>query len=411
MQELFKQNKMFRRLLTYQFFSALGGAIFNFFILLSVHLIYQNPMYTGVAGFLMAVPFIFSFAVGPIVDRRNKVSIMRLTTLLEFSVLSLLAFTPLQEQIGVLFMFGVILAFGIAALFESPASSALLPQVVGEDKILEANSMINIVAMAGGVVIATTLFITLREEILFSFIYGLSAIFVAIAFIVSLFLKNTDSKDSTSKTSLAEYVKDLKEGAKFVRDNVLIYILIAATAMGSFGEVTFINRPMFLEYHVGAQGYIVFSVLSLLGGILASSFVGKIGNKYKLGKLIFILLLMSGVVRIIFTLVLPIRLMGGVAAMIAYATFGTAVGIVFSSLNQKIPNKDMVGRVVTISTTVRSIFVTIGALIGGFLGSIVPVVDHIFIYHGLSYLAIAAFMWFVPSVRALPRMDEIEKGE
>jgi len=408
--ELFKQNRMFRMLLTYQFFSSIGGGMFSMFILLSVHLIYQNPIYTGIAGFLMAAPFIFSFAIGPIVDRRNKVSIMCLTTLLEFLVISLLAFTPVQEQFGILFMFAVILIYNIAALFESPAGNALLPQVVGAEKILEANSMIRIAAMMGGIFIAAVLFISLRNEPSFDFIYGFSAAFLAIAFITSLFLKNATPKGSIGNISSTKYVQDLKEGAKFVRSNVLLYVMITATAMGMFAEITFVNRPMFLEYHVGAQGYIIFSTVVLLGGIFASSFMGKIGNRFRMGQLILMLFLLAGVSRIIFVFVLPIRVMSGIVAMITYATFGSAINIIFSSLNQKIPSADMVGRVVTLSSTFRSVFATIGALIGGIIGSIIPVVDHIFIYQGLSYIIIAMLMWIVPSVRTLPRMSEIKRG-
>jgi len=411
MLELFKQNKMFRFLLTYQFFSAIGGGMFSMFILLSVHLIYHNPIYTGIAGFLMAAPFMFSFAVGPIVDRRDKVAIMRLTTLLEFVVISLLAFTPLKEQLGVLFMFGVIFAYNIAALFEAPAGSALLPQIVDEEKILEANSMIRIVAMVGGGAIAAVLFISLRGEASFDFIYGFSAIFLVIAFFASLFLKNAVRADAAANTSFAKYVQDLKEGTKFISGNVLLYIIILLTALGMFAEIAFVNRPMFLEYHVGAHGYIIFSMLVLVGGIFASSLMGKIGNRFKVGQLILILLLLAGVMRIVFVYVLPIRVMSGVVTMIAYATFGSAMGIVVSSLQQKIPPKDMVGRVVTLSSTFRAIFVTIGALLGGFLGSIVPVVDYIFIFQGIGYIAIAVFMFFVPSVRRLPRMNEIGKDE
>ena len=127
MLSLLRQNKIYRVFLMYRFFSAIGSAMFSMFILLAVHLIYENPIYTGIAGLLMATPLIFSFTVGPIVDKRNKIAIMRFTTLLEFLVLSLLAFTPLLDNLGVVFMFAVVFVYNVAALFESPVSTALLP--------------------------------------------------------------------------------------------------------------------------------------------------------------------------------------------------------------------------------------------------------------------------------------------
>ena len=414
MLELFKKNKTFRLLLIYQFFSSIGGGIFSIFMLLSVHLIYQNPMYTGIAGFLMTVPFVFSFAVGPIVDRRNKVTIMRITTLLEFVVLATLVFVPFQERFGVVFMFAVIFIYALAALFEGPSSTALLPQVVEDDKIMEANSEIRIVTLVGGIVIAILLYTTLGEGVDYRFLYGLSAGFLAFAFLFALLLKDPAAlavKENKENTPSHNYIEDLKAGAKFIRHNVLLYIIIAMVAKLFAIEIASINMPMFAEYHVGAQGYIVFAVMGMLGGIVSSYFVGMFGKSFKVGQLLLVVFALAGIVRIVFVHVLPVHYSGGLVILVLYAALGSASGIVFQTLLQKIPPKDMVGRVDTISTTVAAIFVTIGALVGGFLGSIVPVVDHIFIYQGISYVVIGVFVFLTPGIRKLPKMNEIDKSE
>ena len=407
MRDLLVHNKMFRVLLGYQFFSGIGGAMFSMFMLLSVHLIYENPIYTGIAGFLMAAPFIFSFAVGPIVDRRNKVAIMRFTTFWEFLVLALLAFSPLQETFGVLFMFAVIFTYNIAALFEAPAGTAFLPQIVDEDKILQANSIINTVAMVGGLIIGVVLFTTLGNDLDLRLIYGISAALLGFALLASMFLRNV----AATEAETPNYLEDLKQGARFIRSNILLYTITAGVAMSFVAEVAHVNRPMFVEYHVGAQGYIVFVVVGLVGGIAASTLAGALGNKFKVGQLIFALLACACVVRISFALVLPRSYVGGLVTMVLYVAIGTAVAIVLHTLIQKIPSKDMVGRVTTISTTCSAIFVTIGALLGGFLGSAVTDVAHVFIYQGISLAVIGLFVILVPSVRKLPKLDQIGKDD
>ena len=407
MLNLFKQNKMYRIFLMYQFFSAIGSAMFSMFILLAVHLTYQNPVYTGIAGFLMAAPRILSFAVGPIVDRRNKVAIMRLTTLLEFIVLSLLAFTPLLDSFGVMFMFAVIFVYNMAALFEMPASTALLPQIVPEDKIMEANSLINIIAMAGGVAIAVILFSSVRDEVNFVFLYGFSAVFLAITFLFSLLLKNPGTNGHTTKAH--NYLADLKEGAKFLRRNILLYVTIAVVAMDFVGDIAYVNRPMFLEYHVGAQGYVAFTAMGLVGGIIGSFLAGKIGNRFKLGRFVFALLLLAGTVRVTFAFIVPVHYIGGLVTIVVYLAIATLIGTVFMSLNQKIPPEDMVGRVDTISTTFVAVAVALGALAGGFLGRVVPDVAYVFILQGVSYALIGLFLMLVPSFRKLPAMPEIKR--
>jgi len=445
MRELFIGNKMFRTLLIYQFFSSLGGSIFSVFMLLSVHLIYQNPIYTGIAGFLMAAPFIFAFAVGPIVDRGNKVTIMRITTFLEFAVLAMLIFVPFQERFGVVFMFTVIFIYSLAALFEAPSSTALLPQIVQENNIMEANSLIRIVTMVGGLIIASILIATLQDGINYILIYSLSAGFLAFAFLFSLLLKdpgykseqviaNSDENDldrakntrlltrslATDQTDLnrncykekansQNYLQDLKAGASFIKRSILLFTTIAFVAKRFIIETAGINMPMFAEYHVGARGYIIFGIMALLGGIVASYLVGAFGKKFKVGQLLFVVFALAGIVRIIFVRVLPMHHIGGLIALVLYAAMGSALGIVFQSLEQTIPPKDMVGRVNTMSTTVIAIFVTIGALVGGFLGSIVPVVDHIFIYQGISYIIIGVFIILMPGIRKLPKMDEMSQ--
>lgn len=404
--QLFKQNKMYRILLIYQFFSSIGGGMFSIFILLSVHLIYNNPVYTGIAGFLMAAPRIFSFAVGPIVDRCNKVTIMRLSTFLEFLVLSILVYAPLQDTFGVLFMFGVIFIYNVAALFEVPAGTALLPKIVPEDKIVEGNSLINISSMTGGLIIATVLFTTFGD-INFRFLFGFSAVFLGITFIFSLLLRNAEATTKNMLTSPINYISDLKEGAKFIRRNIILYTTIAAVVMGMFGEIAQVNRPSLLEYYVGVHGYVVFSIVGLVGGIAASYFVGMLGSKFKLGRLLFALFMLASMVRILFVIFLPVLFVGGLATLTLYSALTASLGILFLSLNQKIPPENMVGRVDTMARTFGAIFVAIGALAGGFLGSIVSVVDHIFLFQGASYILVGALMVSIPSIRRLPRVNEI----
>jgi len=49
-------------------------------------------------------------------------------------------------------------------------------------------------------------------------------------------------------------------------------------------------------------------------------------------------------------------------------------------------------------------------LAGGFLGSIIADTGHIFIYQGLSYLAIGVLIILVPSIRTLPTINDVKKS-
>ena len=291
-----------------------------------------------------------------------------------------------------------------------------MPQIVDEEKIVKANSLIQIVQLIGAIGVAGLLFVTLREGAgaNFSFIYSVSAVFLAIAFLLAIFLKEPVKpvkKETKNEAKAQGYFSDLKAGAKFLKRNVLLYIVIMSTSLMVFAEIASINRPEFYEYYAGAQGYIVFMIAALIGGIISSILAGTLGSNFKVGRLIFVLLLITGGIRIVFVMVFPVSFVGALIIAIFYAAFSGPISIITTSLEQQMPPKDMVGRVSTISTTFAAIFVAVGALLGGFLGSIVDVVDHIFIFHGVSYGVIGVFILLVPSIRKLPKMGEINKPE
>jgi len=397
--------------MAYLIFSALGGGIFSIFMLLSVHMLYGNPLYTGIAGFLMAAPFVFSLVVGPIVDRNNKAKILRYTTFLEFAVLTMLTFTPLLERLGVVFMFVVIFIYSISTLFERPAGTALLPQIVEEDEILQANSLINIAGLAGGVAIALVLFSTVDEGMDLRFIYGVSTIFLAVAFTFACLLRDPTAKVKAIDAPKHNFMADLVAGMKFMRGSVLLYLMLALISMRVVMEITATNMPEFAEYHVGVQGYIIFAVVGMIGGIIASSIIGSVGKKFKVGYIIATFMVLRGISRVAFVYVLPQHYHGGLALLLLFAALSSCVGIVYTSLEQKMPPKSMVGRVDTLTTTCFSIMAAVGALLGGVVGRLVNNVDSIFIFQGYMYVAVGVLIVLIPTVRRMPHLDDIVRAE
>jgi len=408
---LLKTSGQFRVFLIYQIFSTLGNGIFSLFMLLSVHLIYGNALYTGIAGFLMSAPRVFSFVAGPLVDRGKKVKIMRITTLLEFGALALLTFTPLLENLGVVFMFAIIIIMSISAMLESPAGSALLPHIVKEDDILPANQLINIASMAGGILLAILLFVVLGQGENTMLIYGLSTGFLAGALLFSLFLREVSVKTEPTSKTIKSYRADLFAGMKFLRKNVLLFLIVVDVVQVFIGQIAYVSRPAFIEYHAGAQAYIILAVIGMVGGIIASSLLGPLGKKFKVGQLLLVFYLLAGVARIFFALVLPASFYVALGITVVIAIALNAAAIVENTLLQKIPPKDMVGRVDTMQTTFIAISVALGALAGAFIGRAVQDIAHIFIAQGVIVILTAFYFIFVPSIRKLPKFNDIAREE
>ena len=410
---LLKTNGQFRLLLIYQIFSSLGNGVYALFMLLSVHLTYGNTFYTGIAAFLMSAPHVLSFVVGPVVDRGKKVTIMRITTLLEFGAIALLTFSPFLESFGVLFMFAIIIVMSSAALFEGPSGSALLPQIVDDKDILAANQLINITATVGGILLGVLLITALSDGDADSIqlIFSISTGFLVLAFLFSLLLRNPDVKTSDSARTVKGYVADLLAGMKFLRNNVLLFFLIGNVTLMLVGSAVNVSRPAFLEYHAGAQGYIIFTVISMVGYVIASVLIGPLSKVFKIGSLILIAYIIVGALRIIFVFVLPNSFYAALGLTIVIAAAMSVTDVIDSTLGQKIPPKDMVARVGTLNTTFGAIAVALGALAGAFIGNAVADPAHIFIAQGVICALIGLYYILVPSVRKLPKMGDITREE
>ena len=416
MADLLKKNKMFVGLLVYQVFSSLGGGIFSLFMLLSVHLLYENPIYTGIAAFLMAVPRLFSFAVGPFIDRSNKVRVMRITTFIEFTVVGTLVVLAYFDVLNVWFMFALILLYSITEVFERPSGGAFLRKIVHEDEILKANSLINTAAMAGGLCVAAILLgvLGIDGEDNIVIIYAISALFLLIAMIVTFFLKDKihETKAMVHESKLKQYITELKSGGSFVRNtNFIFYFLITGVVVVFFMNIAATNMPEFATYHVGPQGYIILTFAGLAAGLFASILAGLIGEKFRVGLLVCIVMIVSGVIRVFYAYVLPLSLIGGLVLVFVYAIIRNYSVMIESSLIQRSTPKDMIARVNTVHSTCYAIFGALGALAGGVVGSIVATVDHVFVLQGIVYIAIGFVMILIPSIRRLPRINEMKGAD
>ena len=417
MKELMSSNKQFRFFAIYQLFSGIGNGMFGFFMLLGVHLLYRNPVYTGISAFLFGLPFIVAFIAGPLVDASNKVKIMRITSFVEFVALAVLVAFTVFGEIPVLVMFAVILGFSVAALFEGVSGNAFLRQIVDEDKLLEANSAINVISLVGGLGVAAAMFRMVAEDRLdFTIIFGLSMVFVALAFLLSFFLRDTGIRstlkgdgDGNGDEKSHSYFANLKEGAAFLKHSVLLFFLMGTTVRMFIMEAAYVNMPAFVEHHWGARGYILLAVMSMIGGLFASIIVGRFGKHLRVGQFLFMLLLLAGAVRIVFAYLLPESLTGSQGLHILYATIGSSMGIVSGTMAQKLSPKDMVARVGTLSTTITAISTAIGALFGGWLGGIVADTGNIFVIQGAVYIVVSICLILVPRVRHLPKMNELEE--
>ena len=222
-----------------------------------------------------------------------------------------------------------------------------------------------------------------------------------------MLLRDPNEKTEAKKGILQNYRADLIEVMKFLRKNVLLFFIAADIAHSFLGQASYVNRPAFIEYHAGARGYIILTVMMMAGGLIASSLVTPLGKIFRVSQLLFGFYLFAGVSRIVFAMVLPMSFYLAIGLAIVNAAVLSASTMVENSLAQKLPPKEMVGRVDTMSTSFTAASFALGALAGGVLGSVVSDLAYIFIAQGVIFAVASVYYFLVPEIRKMPKFNDI----
>ena len=409
MLKLFLGNGAFRIFLLFRAFSGIGVGIFRIFMMWAVHAQYQNPLYTGIAGFMFVAPFVASFLAGPLVDRLNKACLLRVACFAGFCVAALLLAVPYAGRPGVWFLHLAILVFSIADVFAGPAATALLPRIVGDDDLVKANALVNIAGTVAGLCIGVALYVMMARGAGFGLVHGVNAAVLLAAFVFSFFLRDKGHAQAGG-AELRAYFAELALAFAFVRRGIMRHMVIALVFVFLFAEIAYVNVPMFAELHMGtASGYILLSALALVGGILGS-FISRIaGPRLELSKIFVAGFIAAGIARIAFVSVIATDVSRAVWIYILYAGLGSALGIFMRTLKQKLSPKDMIGRVDAITASIASAAAAIGAILGGAAGALLPSVDAALVIQGTSSIAIGAFLLLSRRVRMLPKINDVER--
>ena len=413
MQKLFMENSNFRTYLIFQTFNSIGTGIFSIFMMWAIHSQYQNPIYTGLAGFMFAVSGIANFIVGPFVDKHNKVFLIRVVCLIQFCVVAFLfiisfAFTP-----GVWFYLGAILVYHVMTMLGVPAKTAYLPTIVSGEDLVKANALVGILGSVIGLGIGAFLYIAMAGDTGFEMIYAVNAVILFLALIATPFLKNI--AQTSDKKIAKSYLSELKAGLAFVWrgsetgqvNRVLLCLVTAFVFMSIFANIASVNMPMFADIHVGGSGYILIVALGLVGGIVGSYISRIIGPKYKLGTIFVVGIIVTGIVRIIFVNVMPGNFTRSLWILVLYTGLAGAAAILFQTLRQRFPPKHLIARVSAIYISLLSAAASVGALLGGLMGSLMIDVGMIFIIQGASYIVIGIFLFFSKSIKNLPKISDM----
>lgn len=337
---------------------------------------------TGLMGTLMAASALPRILISPfagvIVDRCNRRNMMVVMDLIRGIVITAVGMAAILGfvQIWMVFAAGVIL--GICAAFFNPTVGSTVPDIVPRDKIIQANSALNM-AGTGINILANPLGGVVYQ------LLGAPIMFLAngISYLVSAFtetfikvpkIERKVNEEDVMRSTRDNFKQELKEGFKFVwKFKGLRYLIIAAAGLNFFANMGIILiLPLFQRTEgLGAGKYGV-AIALLTGGMFAGmAFTSIVKIPYEKRLRIFVI---SGVIFSIGFSVFPMVNFKYMLVLLFLAGFFNAIvnTLISATLQLTVP-QDMRGKVFSIMNTVCGGLVPIAMAMGGIFAEFIAI--------------------------------------
>ncbi|WP_201769659.1 MFS transporter [Amycolatopsis orientalis] len=237
----------------------------------------RSPALIAGLAFALSLPWLLSaLHAGVLVDRVDRRRAMLTANVLRAGLLAVLAAAIALGSGSIWLLYAVALGLGFAETVHDTAAQAILPQVVGRDRLTRANSRLYAAELTanefagpplGGFLVAAGVFAAFAVP---------SALWL-VAVVALFFVPGSFRVERTQKTSVRE---DLTEGLRFLVKNR--FLRVTAIMIGGFNFATSAMFTLFVLYAVGpsspmgltdqAYGFLL-AVVAV--GSFAASFVAE----------------------------------------------------------------------------------------------------------------------------------------
>lgn len=275
----------------------------------------------------------------------------------------------------------IAISLSLTSLLFQPAITTVIPSIVKKEELMDANGINTLIMNVG------SLAAPMAAGILFGF-YGLSIILVinAISFILSsiseMFINIPRNSMLPDKINVKSFLHDFSQGINFIRERRMVVTIItlacivnfAFPPIGSIGLV-YISKQI-LKITDSQYGFLE-SILVV--SMLVSPFVAsRISKKYSVGKIFFGVILITSILIAIMAVIpsslylnlFKTNLVPYVSLIIVIFMIGLVVSvgnIALGTMFQKEVPLEIMGRVVTVMSTVTMAAMPLGQILFGFL--------------------------------------------
>lgn len=366
----------------------------------------DSSLALGAMGVSIALPTVlFGLVAGVFVDRLDRKLAMIVADVVRGLAVLVLLTVQSSEQIWILFLVGFVM--GSMGIFFAPARNAVLPNIIDEELLLPANTLVQgtqVISMALGPTLAGLIVGWFGTDFAFAFdslTFFVSAVAIAT---LSISQKRADDEKATVDVVWAQ----LKEGLTFIRRSriILNISITAGVAMLGLGSILVLGvRYLSQELGIGTTGFgFLVSVLGMgmvAGGFLVGNYAGGLRTSVVVGGGMGTLglALLGFAMAPDYTLVLVMAFVIG-ACMVA------ARAAIAALLQATVPDEKR-GRIESAVNTIISASTTLSMGVAGFLGDFLGI-RPVFALAGTITLAAAAMAFYIlREAESAPREVEV----
>ncbi|WCM63690.1 MFS transporter [Paenibacillus polymyxa] len=388
----------------------IADSIYMIVMLYFVQSITESVSYTSFTYSAITATSMFSFIVGPIVDRHSPLKLASLSLLMQAIIIFFVPFLIGEQSYKLILILVLVFLASCFSLLFYPANSKLIPILMrNNDDIIKANVVINstdqVINIVGYLLGASIIiFLGMKNTFYLAsgllLLAGLTFFWMSRNLIPSNYMENEPAKHSGS------FLLELKEGFSFVKQNVFLKIMMPFYALINFLLAMLIITIPSLAVSAGSPIY--YSLIYIV--FFIGMFCGSILTNYvpKKAFVIAVAWILMGISLCVFSLMQGIWL-----KMVAVLPMGIGSGLINvqqTAIIHIITPTKLLGRVLSFLSSISNASLPLGALVGGVLTLRFPL-ENVLLFSAVLIMASGLILLCIKTVRQFTIEDQTEERQ
>jgi len=400
-------HRDYRLLLGGMSVSLLGDGLFLVALAWQVYSLSDAPTALASVGIAMTVPTIACLLIGGAVsDRRERRRVMLAADALRAALLATLAVLALSGALRLWHLLVIAVGYGAATAFFNPASDALVPQLLPEEELAQANSLDQLIRPLALRLAGPALGGLLVGSVGTGWAFALDAgsFLVSIATLLMM-----TPVPALAQSGPAFVARDLKAGLRYVRGNAWIWatLVSAAVAYLLFMGPTEVLLPFVVKHKLadGARDLGLIFAAGGLGSLACAVAIGQTGLPRR--SIVFMYITWTAATLAVAGYGLAQGLWGLMLASVLFNTLETAGTIAWATAKQRHVPASLLGRVSSLDWLISIGLLPVSYALAGPVSSAIGVRSTL-IGAGVLGAVVTFAPLLIPSVR---RVDDDDRPE